>query len=531
MPLQAIVQRDFSGGVNLVTNPYLVQPKQIIAVRNMILDEHGSLSTRDGSFTLTTSSDITNPIVYRSVLNKVNGTSLQYAMQNNTLINTLYRTDTNPWIAVGNTLTNFLIPTSVTAVDTEVFACGYETPRTWDGATWGTITATGGQVLPPGAQHIAFHLGSLWIWNTSPNTTATDGPSSLRMSDATNPLGSWATANQAFIAKDDGQSGMGLSSYTIAETGISPTATLVAFKQYSAYQINGVFGATNFSIQRIKSDMGCLAPRTLQFVSGFGIIRLTHKGFALYNGVDDKLISEEIRPLIFGDSTGPLSHAGGVLGINFAAVNRSYAVQSQNPPLYVCAVPVSGTTLTRLFIYDLIRKAWTVCDYPTAFQCLSLVITPTTQPQVQAGTATSGKIVRLFSGDSTDNGAAIAWSFRTRPVSPNPPTERAYFRRATLDFLYTPSQSVNVSIAPAGQSAFSRTALFNAPATGSIWGAATTVWGQFVWGATNTVESRVSVDIQRTAPSAFLDVSGTGIVRCRAISWQAVTKPLTRAKG
>lgn len=531
MPLQAIVQRDFSGGVNLVTNPYLVKPQQIMAVRNMLLDEHGSLSTRDGSLTLTTSPDTTNPIVYRSVLNKVNGTSLPYALQNTGSVNTLRRTDTTPWTLIGSTTSSFVIPTSVTAVDTEVFACGYETPRTWDGATWGTITALGGQVLPPGAQHIAFHLGSVWIWNTSPNTTTLDGPSSLRMSDATNPLGSWPSANQSFIAKDDGQTGMGLSAYTIAETGISPTATLVAFKQYSAYQISGVFGASNFSIQRIKSDMGCLAPRTIQFVSGFGVIRLTHKGFALYNGVDDKLISEEIRPMIFGDAAGPLSHAGGVQGINFAAANRAYAAQSQNPPLYLCAAPISGTPLTRLFVYDLIRKAWTICDYPTAFQCLSLVVTPTTQPQIQAGAATGGTIQRLFSGDATDNGTPIAWSFRTRPVSANPPTELAYFRRATLDVLYTPSQSVNVSIAPAGQTAFSRTALFNAPAAGSIWGNPLAVWGQFVWGATNTIESRVSVDIQRTAPSTFLDISGTGIVRCRAISWQVVTKPLTRARG
>jgi hypothetical protein len=531
MPLQPLAQRDFSGGINMVANPYLVQPRQLLNVRNMLLDEHGSLSTRDGSLTVSTSPDTTNPLVYRGILNRVDGTSFPFALQNTGTQNVLYRTDTDPWTLVATTTTGFLIPQSVTAVDREVFALGYESPQTWDGTTYTPITALGGQTVPPGTQHIAFHLGSLWVWNTAPTTTVLDGPSSLRMSDAVNPTGSWPSANQSFIAKDDGQVGMGLSAYTIAETGISPTATLVAFKNYSAYQINGVFGAANFSVQRIKSDMGCLAPRSIQFVAGFGIIRLTHKGFALYNGVDDKLISEEIRPAIFGDPPGPLSHANGVSGINFAAVIRAASVQSQNPPLYVCAVPVSGNALTRVFIYDLIRKAWTICDYPTPFQSLALVTTPTTQPQVQAGTAASGQLIRLFGGDPTDNGTLIDWAFQMRPMSPtNLATEVAYFRRATLDVVYTPTQPVSVTVAPAGLGTFGRTATFSAPSTGSLWGSPTTIWGQFIWGAGQTVESRVSVDIMRTAASCALTVSGTGSVRVRGVTIQALSKPLTKAR-
>src|SRR5262249_57836425 len=113
---------------------------------------------------------------------------------------------------------------------------------------------------------------------------------------------SWPNANQIFIDKDDGDSGNGMGQFTVAETGISPSTSQILFKNFSAYQMTGVFGSTNpaFSIQRIKSDMGCVAARSIRFAPGFGLIRLAHRGFALFDGVDDRLISEEIRPMLFG---------------------------------------------------------------------------------------------------------------------------------------------------------------------------------------------------------------------------------------
>jgi len=79
------------------------------------------------------------------------------------------------------------------------------------------------------------------------------------MSDANAP-NSWPNANQTFISKDDGQQGTGLATFTIAETGISPTQTLVCFKNFSTYQVTGVFGATSFGVQKVKSDMVAWLP-------------------------------------------------------------------------------------------------------------------------------------------------------------------------------------------------------------------------------------------------------------------------------
>ena len=132
---------------------------------------------------------------------------------------------------------------------------------------------------PPGAAHIAIYGGALFVFNTYPNDNANgiDGPTSLRMSDVDN-VNSWNPVNQAFLDKDDGTEGMGLAVFTIEAQGIPPQQSMVAFKNYATYQVVSIFGAANFAIQRVVTDMGCLAPRSIQFVPGFGIARMHPSG-------------------------------------------------------------------------------------------------------------------------------------------------------------------------------------------------------------------------------------------------------------
>jgi hypothetical protein len=202
---------------------------------------------------------------------------------------------------------------------------------------WKNTGAIAANTAPRGAAHGIIYAGSLWVFNTSPTTTSDnfDGPSCLKMSDLNNP-NSWNPLNVAFLDRDDGTQGMGLATFTIAESGIPPTGSLVAFKDFSTFQINGVFGASNFSIQRAQTDMGCSAPRTIQFVPGFGIVRLTHLGIAVFDGVRDRLLSEEIRPYIFGGQPdiSPVDW-------NFAYFAK--AAQTTSPPMYCCAVPLVPT--------------------------------------------------------------------------------------------------------------------------------------------------------------------------------------------
>lgn len=520
--LQPLSQKDFSGGVNAVSSPFNLKENQIQRGRNLLLDEQGALTTRDGYVIITTSPNTTDPIIYRGVLNTSNGSSLPYAIQGpGTIGNTLYRTDTTPWTSLGTFNTGYATPQSVTAIDQDVIASGYEVPVIINSSgNFSRLTAAGGQTLPPGAKHIAFHLGSLWLWNTNPTTTSLDGTSSLRMSDPNN-IASWPNASQTFISKDDGQVGMGLAEFTLAETGISPTQTLVAFKNYSGYQVTGVFGSSNFSIQKIKSDMGCTAPRTIQFVSGFGIIRLTHKGFALFNGVDDKLISEEVRPFVFGHDEIP--------ALSFASIDRSWAVQSQNPPLYVAACPIGSSQLNRFFIYDLVRKAWTIADFPFNINCLSLFVTPSTQPIVHAGTSSAGQIVRLFAGDTTDNGSLIPWSFRTREFNIGDFMTNSYWRRIILDAAVAPPQTAKITATYLGlpTSQVANVSLTGI-AIGTKWGTGT--WGQFTWAGSTKVDARTTMDLLKVSPSVHFDVSGSGFITIRGLQVQGRSKPVSKAK-
>jgi len=497
--LTPITQGDFSGGLNLAANPFNLSRKQVWRLNNMFLDEHGALRTRPGVTTLGTS-PLAGDGLYLNALNKVDGSSKRFAILRVGAVNHLYDQSLTPWQFVGAFTTGYNTPDSIQMLDKAILAPGYELPQTWNGTTFTPITAIGGQTVPPGAKHLIFHLGSLWLWNTNGTTTSLDGPSSLRMA-ATNSVDDWPNANQSFISKDDGQVGMGMASFTIVETGISPVSTLVLFKNYSAYQVTGVFGSSNFAIQKIKSDLGCIAPRTIQFVSGFGIVRLTHKGFALFDGVNDKLISEEIRPGIFGDTTGEFT------SLDFTNTDLSWAGQVQNPPLYVAACPVAGTSgLSRIFIFDLVRKSWSFATVPYTLKCISTVTIPN-QVQLEGLTAGPSKHLRLFTlADLTDDGTDVTWLFRTKPAFIGSPTHPTYWDSVMFDYVYTPPEtpstvltlhSYNTTLTDSTPLPFFRT------------------------------EGIRTININRVTSAVYAEITGTGPIKVRSLSWLGKPKPPT----
>jgi len=199
---------------------------------------------------------------------------------------------------------------------------------------WHNTGQTGTVPAPRGAAHILVYAGSLWLANTSPSTTSDllDGPTVLKMSDVDNP-NSWNPLNVAFIGKDDGTQITGLAAYTIAESGIAPTGAMVVFKDFETYQVIGVFGATDFSIQKAQTDLGCIAPRSIQFLPGYGIARLSHLGVAVFDGVRDRIISEEVRPYLFGGEPdiSPMDW-------NYAYLSKG--TQCAVPPMYMLAIPI-----------------------------------------------------------------------------------------------------------------------------------------------------------------------------------------------
>src|SRR3990172_7579876 len=73
MALKAVIQQDLSGGTNVVANPYDIGRKQSVLLTNLLLDEHGSVRTRDGTKILTTS-PVSGQIVRVFKYNRQDGT-------------------------------------------------------------------------------------------------------------------------------------------------------------------------------------------------------------------------------------------------------------------------------------------------------------------------------------------------------------------------------------------------------------------------------------------------------------------------
>lgn len=294
---------------------------------------------------------------------------------------------------------------------------------------------------PPGASHIEVFSGALWIFNSWVTNTGSglDGPTSLRQSSINNP-NSWNPVNQAFLDKDDGSEGMGLAKFTITAVGIPPEGSLVAMKNYSPYQIIGVFGAANLTIQAVSSDMGCIAPRTLIFVPGFGVTRYTHLGAAIFNGVKDELISEQIRPYFFPDSNRNFSD---IVPVDANWVPISWAALSANPPQYCMAMPVgnSMSELTRIFLYDLVLKGWDIADLPFAISSMAQVRSAVSNPLTIIGGFLDGALQRYQAGDLewyndfTAGGFVpipVTWKFRTLTVASQDTDQRIYCRRLII---------------------------------------------------------------------------------------------------
>lgn len=293
---------------------------------------------------------------------------------------------------------------------------------------------------PPGAGHIAVYAGSLWVLNTSPGNTANglDGPTCLRMSDVNN-LSSWNPINQAFLDKDDGTDGMGLATFTITAQGIPPQGSLVAYKLYAGYQIIGVFGSENFAIQRIQSDMGLVAPRTLQFAPGFGITRMTHLGYAVFDGVTDRVVSPQLQPYLFASDDQDYLD---IVPIDPTWMAVSQSSQTVNPPMYISGIPIGSSLgeLTRILCFDLVLKGWAIVDLPFPISSMSQARSAVSPVVTLLGSFSDGTLQRWQAGDTTWATSAagslttgqVSGSLRTPTVASKDAYVRLYCRRVIV---------------------------------------------------------------------------------------------------
>ena len=311
------------------------------------------------------------------------------------------------------------------------------------GNSWLFTAQNGGTSQTPGPPSWTFIAGVTTTDNTitwlcvqelsAALAAGIDGPSCLKMSDANNP-NSWNPVNVAFIDSDDGTQITGLQPFTIAALGISPTGSLCVFKEFTTYQVIGVFGSTSFEVQPAQTNLGCIAARSIQFLPGFGVCRFTHLGFAVFDGINDRLISEDIRPYLFGG----VNSEADLTPVDTSYVYLSQSAQTITPPMYICAMPLVGSSgsLTRLFCYDLVMKAWAILDLPWPITTLSVIASGEGYPLILAG-KNDGTVQRMQSGDTTwDTGASdqsnVNWSFRTPDVYGEGGTQRIFYEEVFM---------------------------------------------------------------------------------------------------
>jgi hypothetical protein len=184
--------------------------------------------------------------------------------------------------------------------------------------------------------------------------------------------------------------------------------------------------------------MGCFAPRSIWFVPGYGVARYSHLGVALFDGVQDTVISEEMRPYLFPSNN--LDNSD----ITVADANWIPAAQgclTANPPMYVMAIPIgnSGGQLTRILNYDLVLKCWGgPVDLPFPISSMTQVRPITSNPLTIFGGFSDGTLqrwqagdVQWYTGDPVAN-TLVLWSMKTPEAFSNPQDQKLEWRRLAL---------------------------------------------------------------------------------------------------
>ena len=539
MPPRAETMADFSGGIDAKTSPHLVPPNKLMRGMNILFDQDGAIRTRNGYSIANANSPV---LLFRHLgfgtLVTAGGVATLVASQDQaTGRNFLYLTNTNPWTFIGESSQGWGLVDIIQFVNIVIMTDGYAPPKYYNpalpaGSQFGPIIAQAGQTQPPGGLYAINHLNQLWLWNTAATRGALSGPSSLQACDVGN-VNSWPNTFQVFLG-DDSDKGTGLATFSIGETGIAPFPILVAFKGYTAYQINGTFGQSNFSIQQIRTDQGCMAPKSIQFVPGLGIIRLTQAGFYLYDGLNDVNISSpSMDPYLFGDFGLQRIDTGGEL----AALSQS--VLYPYPQTYMCACPVNGV-VRRWFCFDIKRKSWTVFDIlSTGGQGLTaLKKLQGFASNVQIGSPTvpmafdfDRNIYGFAYAATTDNGMPIQATIRVPPLPRRSPLRQAFYSRV-LAKVYgcTAGQQVTLqtAIGPAQNPAYAggtqtinqQTLVAAQPGTAGTFDP--------VEPLASNMEVALNFDIGRTGELMHTDVSWTGPLTLRGLEFQGVPKPVTR---
>jgi len=285
---QLYTLRDFTGGLNLVSDTFRLAENESPDLLNVDMDRRGGFQVRRGVAPFADGlAGAPNAIWSYDAF----GTMFTLAQVGAVV----YYSTGGAWTAVGTNLGSASQDVcAVTFNNVSYWARGDADVAKWDGSTASTLTTsfnntttpTSGNV--PRADHMAVHSGYLWVAGTW--ESGTHYPNRIRWSWANtfdNSGENWRSDD--YIDIDDGKDADSI-------TAIIPFGDqLIVFKRDSVYAVYG-YSAESFSVVNISNTVGAVSHQAA-IATPSGLFFFDHQtGLNVYNGRTVSWVFEQIWP-------------------------------------------------------------------------------------------------------------------------------------------------------------------------------------------------------------------------------------------
>lgn len=483
---QLVEQFNFSGGLNLTSDPIHVKDTETTDCQNVDFDTRGAVKKRLGSIqrgATDVNDDFDLLLPYRtpagvSVLLVVSaGQATQYA-------DTAYvRSSIASSTQSAGTLNH-----GVVAGGSAYVVNGTDATLKVNGVAASRLgTAAGATGNHPRAKYVSFHKNRLFFANC--NAGANPSRVIFTGSDA-NPadLEYFKTLSTVDFDPDDGD---------------EITAIVPFLDQLTVFKRNKIFtlrGNQPSSFIRVLANpaLGCVAPRSAAAWDK-GVMFLSTRGVFSFDGARATRVSEKIDPVLNDLPADTLANASGV-------------IFQQRYYLFVNASAVGAYNET-VYVFDFTTGTWTVY---AGWNVRQAAIWNRVGGDEFFGIddASRAKVMQYRIG-TDDNGADIAAHFVTKWFDFGVPERRKMGRRMYVYFEAEAEQTVNIDVFKSYQTASPSQYEVLLDPLGWVWGEG--VWGEARWASGWTPWPAVSPGSAPTSPSR----SRCTTIPIRAGPWKA----------
>jgi hypothetical protein len=379
-------QLGFNGGLNLRDAPDEITPIEVSQILNMVYNERGAVSSRNGCTTEGSVGSSGDRILsmYRFDQHDAGPqlivhTSAGHVKYSGDLVNY-----TDIWTGMSTTE-----PFSYEIFNGKIYMTnGVDDYRWWDGVTPGTVpTAPKGKFIR--------------LWQDTMYVAGVPGELTKLYQSAAGDAETYPISNFTHLHKDDGDpiTGLGNDGYF-----------LVVFKRGRGFII---YNAANLFSRLIDYEKGCEShfsiinhENSLYYLSKFGIV--------LWNNQSPgQIVSDRLDPLFQSNI------------LNFSVLDKSYAYRTEHRVGWALPETGQSTPSFQVEFYPHLPEAPSTIHRIPA-QAFALWRSGTVEHLLGAKT-TGNKVLRLFNGP-TDDGEAFPSFFRTGWTDWDWPNSRKYLR-------------------------------------------------------------------------------------------------------